>query len=273
MNGTAAERRLPSCTTRLYVPGPIGWRGSGHCGAEPIPVQVTSVVTCSPGLNFLTSDLVGRRAVEVGPQPLVVQRIHVGGEHGGADVALAGHQADVGHHHRELRLVTDDVLRLAGDALDRQRGIRAVVAFLEHRRRHDSRGRRSGLGRAAGGGGVDGRSSPPGSRRVAVSAAAAGVFAGLAAFLLPVPALPVSTSDDDGDDDADHERPRRPTRAAASPVNLRRQRAMRFKIQHNVTVSPGHAESSDVARRVAGSAIRRCRPDDSRSTTRPSARW
>ena len=55
MNGTGADRRLPNCTTRLYVPGPIGWRGSGHCGAEPIPVQVTSVVTCSPGLNFLTS--------------------------------------------------------------------------------------------------------------------------------------------------------------------------------------------------------------------------
>ncbi len=50
-----ADRRLPSWTIRLYVPGPIGWRGSGHPGAEPIPVQVTSVVTCSPGLNVLTS--------------------------------------------------------------------------------------------------------------------------------------------------------------------------------------------------------------------------
>ena len=55
MNGTVADRRLPSWTIRLYVPGPIGWRGSGHPGAEPIPVQVTSVVTCSPGLNVLTS--------------------------------------------------------------------------------------------------------------------------------------------------------------------------------------------------------------------------
>ena len=55
MNGTVADLRLPSCTTRLYVPAPIGWRGSGHCGAEPMPVQVTSVVTCSPGWNVLTS--------------------------------------------------------------------------------------------------------------------------------------------------------------------------------------------------------------------------
>ena len=55
MNGTAADLRLPSWTSRLYVPGPIGWRGSGHPGPEPIPVQVTSVVTCSPGLNVLTS--------------------------------------------------------------------------------------------------------------------------------------------------------------------------------------------------------------------------
>ncbi len=37
------------------MPGPIGSRGSGQFGAEPIPVQVTSVVTCSPGLNVLTS--------------------------------------------------------------------------------------------------------------------------------------------------------------------------------------------------------------------------
>ena len=32
----------------------MGSRGSGHSGAEPIPVQVTSVVTCSPGLKVLT---------------------------------------------------------------------------------------------------------------------------------------------------------------------------------------------------------------------------
>ena len=36
------------------MPAPIGCRGNGHCGAEPIPVQVTSVVTCSPGLKVLT---------------------------------------------------------------------------------------------------------------------------------------------------------------------------------------------------------------------------
>ena len=37
------------------MPGPIGWRGSGQFGAEPIPVHVTSVVTCSPGWNVLIS--------------------------------------------------------------------------------------------------------------------------------------------------------------------------------------------------------------------------
>src|SRR5689334_5802873 len=54
INGTVAERRFPSCTTRLYVPGPIGCLGNGQRGADPMPVQVTAVVTCSPGANVLT---------------------------------------------------------------------------------------------------------------------------------------------------------------------------------------------------------------------------
>ena len=33
----------------------MGCRGSGQFGAEPMPVQVTSVVTCSPGWNVLIS--------------------------------------------------------------------------------------------------------------------------------------------------------------------------------------------------------------------------
>ena len=36
------------------MPGPIAGRGSGQCGAEPIPVHVTAVVTCSPGVKVLT---------------------------------------------------------------------------------------------------------------------------------------------------------------------------------------------------------------------------
>src|SRR5262249_52019428 len=57
---------------------------------------------------------------------------------------------------------------------------------------------------------------------------------------------------DDGGDDADHDDRDGQSETATSPVNLRRQWAMRFKIQHVVTVSPGHREPSDVARRVAG---------------------
>ncbi|CFE37506.1 Uncharacterised protein [Mycobacterium tuberculosis] len=37
------------------MPGPIAGRGNGQRGADPIPVQVTAVVTCSPGENVLTS--------------------------------------------------------------------------------------------------------------------------------------------------------------------------------------------------------------------------
>ena len=55
-------------------------------------------------LERLDQRLVRRRAVEVRPQPGVVQRVHIGGQHRGTDVALACDQADVGNDHGELRL-------------------------------------------------------------------------------------------------------------------------------------------------------------------------
>lgn len=36
------------------MPGPIGSRGSGHWGLDPVPVQVTLVTTCSPGVKSFT---------------------------------------------------------------------------------------------------------------------------------------------------------------------------------------------------------------------------
>ena len=131
------------------MPGPIGWRGSGqlrrrtHAGPGHLGRHLLTRV------ERLDQRLVRRRAVQVRPQPGVVQPVDVSRQHRGADVALAGHQPDVGDDHGELRLVADDVLRLVGDALDRQRGVRAVVALLEHRRRRRPQRSASGVGGGA----------------------------------------------------------------------------------------------------------------------------
>ena len=226
-----------------------------------MPVQVTSVVTCSPGLERLDQRLVGRRAVQVRPQPLVVQRVHVGGQHRGADIALAGDQADVGDDHGELRLVADDVLRLTL--------VMPLTASVESGQSSPSwstgGGTTAAVGVGVGGGacwagGTTGDLTSGFSPGSGVGAAACESADSLAVGCSELRAVHHDHRDDGGDHaddehrDADRQRP-------ATPVDLRGSGPCGSRSSTIITVRPGHATSFEVASACRAVSLRRYRRD------------
>lgn len=177
------------------------------------------------GGKRLDQRLIRGRAVQVGPQPLVVQRVNVGGQHRGPNVAFTGHQADVGDHHGELRLVADVVLRRVGQTFDGQRRIGAIVPFLEHRRRLHRGGGRGCLGvlalRRGRGGvtfGLPGRLGCLGCRRARM-ALGGGRLVGADRFGT---GAAVDEGDDDGHRDPDYDDRDAQGQPPAPPVDLGR---------------------------------------------------
>ena len=177
---------------------------------------------------------------------LVVEGVDVGRQHRSTHVTLAGRQADVRHDHGELRLIADHIPRFAGQTLDRQRRVGAVVTGLEHRRRLHGRGR---CGRRGGTLLRRDHRCLHVRGRCRTQRALRGVGLGG----LPGSTGPAATEhqEQDCDDDRQDERGDTDCQRPATPVDLGRQRPGRFQIQHVLTVRAGHRNMFDLTRRVA----------------------